>query len=118
MPVDKPILLYDGDCRFCCRWIKRWKKMTGDRVSYAPYQDVLEVFPEVTEQECAKSVQLIEVDSKVYSAAEAVLRISRNVDGFGWMYKLYRKSPVFAKLSEKTYKFVARNRTTLSRFGL
>ena len=35
---SKPILVYDGECGFCRRWIERWRVVTGDRVVYLPYQ--------------------------------------------------------------------------------
>ncbi len=43
-PLSKPIMVYDGDCTFCRRWIARWKKLTGSAVQYAPSQEVGERF--------------------------------------------------------------------------
>ena len=44
---EKPILVYDGDCTFCRLWIDRWRALTGDRVQYAPFQEVSTQFPEI-----------------------------------------------------------------------
>jgi len=32
-PPAKPLLVYDGDCRFCTLWIKCWQQITGDRIA-------------------------------------------------------------------------------------
>jgi predicted DCC family thiol-disulfide oxidoreductase YuxK len=36
----RPLLIYDGDCGFCNYWVRYWQKLTGDRVAYAPYQEI------------------------------------------------------------------------------
>lgn len=59
---EKPILLFDGDCGFCRRWIDRWRLMTKDRVVYEPYQSSGARFPEISEEQFKKSVQLVETD--------------------------------------------------------
>ena len=30
----KPILIYDGNCGFCKKWVQRWKVLTEDKVDY------------------------------------------------------------------------------------
>ena len=35
-PRDKPLLIFDGECGFCRRWVERGESLTGDRVGYAP----------------------------------------------------------------------------------
>jgi predicted DCC family thiol-disulfide oxidoreductase YuxK len=43
-----PLLIYDGDCGFCVYWARYWRKLTGDRVDYRPYQQVAAQYPEIT----------------------------------------------------------------------
>ena len=45
----KPLMIFDGDCRFCSIWIRRWKSSTGDQVDYLPSQDprIAAWFPEL-----------------------------------------------------------------------
>ena len=33
-PPEKPLVVFDGDCHFCRRWIERWREMTGGAVEY------------------------------------------------------------------------------------
>ena len=40
-------MVYDGDCHFCMRWIKRWQKTPGHAVEYAPLQKASPDFPEI-----------------------------------------------------------------------
>src|SRR5262245_5696036 len=35
---DRPLLVYDGECGFCRRWIERARRRTADRVDYRPFQ--------------------------------------------------------------------------------
>src|SRR5437773_2587310 len=35
-PPAKPLLIFDGECGFCRRWIERWQAKTGDRIDYRP----------------------------------------------------------------------------------
>ncbi len=71
-PPSRPTLVFDGDCGFCRYWIARWRRVTGDLVEYAPYQEVAGYYPEIPVESFAKSVQLILPDGGVTSGAEAV----------------------------------------------
>ena len=76
--IEKPILIYDGDCGFCRKWIVRWRALTGDQVDFASYQEAASRFPQIPVENFKNAVQLIESESKVSSAAEAVTNL--NVD--------------------------------------
>ena len=116
--ADKPILIYDGDCRFCKLWIERWHTITGDRVQYAPYQQVAEQFPALPRESFARAVQLILPDGEVLSAAHAVLRTLAFAPGWGWLLWLYQRLPGAAAVSELSYRVVARHRNVLYRVTL
>lgn len=110
MELKRPVMIYDGDCEFCRRWIVRWAKITGDLVGYQPYQDGLKEFPELSEGDCERAVQLVDVDGRVYSGAEAVLKTLTYGRYWGWLYWLYQKSGLFARMVEGLYRWVARHR--------
>ncbi len=88
--------------------------MTGERVAYAPYQEVGEQSPQISPQEFARAVQLIDTDGQVYSGPEAVFRALAKVPGKGWGWWLYRHVPGFAPVSRAVYRFVAGHRRGLS----
>ena len=115
---EKPLLVYDGDCGFCRLWIDRWRVLTGDRVRYAPFQEVAGEFPEIPREAFARAVQLILPDGKVSSAARAVFRTLSFVPGLTWMFWFYQHFPGAATVAEFFYRFVARNRNPLYRLTL
>src|SRR6266567_2954148 len=112
----KPILVYDGECGFCRRWIERWRVVTGDRVVYLTYQTpgLLERLPSVTREAAAQAVQFVEPDGPVTHGAEAVFRALARVPRWRWLRAFYRL-PGAAAVSERLYRWVARHRALLSR---
>jgi predicted DCC family thiol-disulfide oxidoreductase YuxK/uncharacterized membrane protein YphA (DoxX/SURF4 family) len=116
-PPPKPLLVFDGDCQFCRRWIARWENATGDAVDYLPFQDesVASRFPEIPQEDFAEAVHLILPDGSVSSGAEAVFRSLSEGGRHRWLLRLYRKASPFADLSELLYEEVALHRTALSK---
>lgn len=115
MPLIKPTFLYDGDCGFCLKWVKRWERKSHGAVVYEPYQTSLAKFPQVTQEECEQSVCLILPDGRVLSGAHAVLHalvLGSSRSTFLWMYE---RVPGFAALSEFVYQWIAHHRKSLSR---
>jgi predicted DCC family thiol-disulfide oxidoreductase YuxK len=110
-PRLKPLLIYDGRCGFCRKWVGRWRAITGDRVEYAPSQEVAANFPQIPEAEFRRSVQLIDMDGRVLSGAEAAFRAVAYAPRRGACYWAYQHVPGFATLSEALYRLVARHRT-------
>ncbi len=117
-PGTRPLLVFDGECGFCRRWIERWRAATGERVDYAPYQEVAERFPEVPHDAFERAIQLVDTDGTVYSGAEAALRALATVPGRGAALLAYRRVPGFAAVAERVYRAVAAHRTILSRLTL
>jgi len=115
-PPSKPLMVYDGDCNFCGRWIARWRQLTGDAVDYLPSQDpqIGSQFPEVPREHFQTSVQLIEPDGTVCSGAEAVFRALAKNPKIKWPQKLYESSKPLATVTESAYQFVAAHRTGFS----
>ncbi len=112
-----PTLLFDGDCGFCRRWIRRWNKLTGDRVRYVPYQEALVHYPQLTEQQCAAAVQLVLLDGSVLSGAHAVFRALDLGGRHRWLLRLYERRPWFAGLAERLYQLVAHHRAFFSKIA-
>jgi lipase maturation factor 1 len=116
-PPPKSLLVFDGDCQFCRRWIARWKNATGEAVDYIPFQDpsVASRFPEIPQADFAEAVHLIRPDGSVSRGAEAVFRSLAEGGRHRWLLWLYRKIPTFVDLSELLYEEVALHRTALSK---
>ena len=109
-PPKKPMMIYDGDCAFCTRWIARWKQLTGDAVDYAPAKDVAARFPEIPPSELEEAIQLVEPDGRISRGGEAAVRSLAAAGRFRWVLRMYQSIPGFAALAEWVYGFVARHR--------
>ena len=110
-PFDVPLLVFDGDCTFCRTWVGYSKRLTGDRIAYAPYQEVAERYPQVPRENFKRAVQLILPDGELRSAAHAVFRSLATVPGYAWLLWAYQRVPGFASVTEWGYRCVARNRS-------
>ena len=104
MPDRKPVFIYDGNCGFCKIWIEYWKRLTGERVEYAPSQEVAGQYPQIPAREFARAAQLVRPDGTVASGARAVF------ETLG-MERAYQRSRVFAFLAEAVYGFIAQRRS-------
>ena len=115
-PPSKPLLVFDGDCRFCRRWIARWKNATGDAVDYLSFQDetVAARFPEIPREDFEEAVHLILPDGSFCQGAEAVFKSLAQGGRHRWLLGLYRKVPGFADASDLLYEEVALHRTAFS----
>lgn len=117
---NKHLLLYDGDCGFCRRWITRWKENVGDKVEFQPYQTagLLESFPETLLSECKKSVVLIDTESREkWTGAHAVFKVLAFDPRSNWYLKCYKYVPLFAPISEFFYRLVANHRLFFSKYS-
>jgi predicted DCC family thiol-disulfide oxidoreductase YuxK len=115
-PPQKPLVIFDGDCRFCRRWIERWREMTAGSVEYAPFQEVADRFPEIAPDNFAQALHFIDRDGTVYRGAEAVFRSLGSVRGGRGLIWCYQHLPGFEPITEMAYGAVARNRQPASFF--
>ena len=74
----KPLLIFDGDCHFCRRWIERWRDLTAGAVEYASFQEAAERFPEIPREAFESAVQFIETDGTVFSGGGGGLPLVRS----------------------------------------
>jgi lipase maturation factor 1 len=108
---ELPLLIYDGDCGVCRLWVDYWKSLTGDRVRYAPFQNVALDFPEIPPEHIKKFVHLITPNGELYRGAEAVFRVLTCCPGKSWFLWLYMRIPGFSFISEAVYRLVASHRS-------
>src|SRR5437773_4236171 len=109
-PPHKPLMIWDGECHFCKRWIERWREITAGEVDYVTYQEAADRYPEIPIEQFKRAVAFIEPDGKIFFAAEAVYRSLRCRSSKKWLARSYDHVPGFAAISELAYKFIARHR--------
>jgi lipase maturation factor 1 len=115
-PPQKPLVIFDGDCNFCRRWVERWREMTQGAVEYAPFQEVAVRFPEIPAEAFAEALHFIDKGGTVYRGAEAVFRSLGSASGGHALIWSYEHLPGFAPITEVGYRAIARNRMLASFF--
>jgi predicted DCC family thiol-disulfide oxidoreductase YuxK len=109
-PPLKPLLIWDGDCHFCSRWVERWRVITGGGADDATFQEIDDRFPEISREQFQRSLVYIDSEGRVFFAAEAVFRSLVLRRSRKWLAWSYDHVPGFAAISESLYRLVARHR--------
>src|SRR5437764_15418582 len=73
-PPPRPLMIWDGECHFCRRWIERWREITAGKIVYASYQEAAARFPEIPAEQFKHAVAFVEPNGETFFAAEAVYR--------------------------------------------
>lgn len=107
---EKPVLAYDGRCGFCRIWVDYWRHLTGDRIEYAPSQEVADQYPQISAGEFREAVQLIHPSGEVVGGAHAVFQTLAYEPRRAWLLSLYRRFPLFKSASETVYRVITRHR--------
>jgi predicted DCC family thiol-disulfide oxidoreductase YuxK len=106
----RPLVVFDGDCSFCRFWVDRWKRTSGDRLDYAPYQVAAARFPEIPVEEFRRAVAFVRPSGETLFGAAAVVAARAEVPGRGLWSWVYRRVPGAGPLMELFYRVIANNR--------
>ena len=109
---SKPLLLYDGDCPFCCRSAASLGNGLGKTISVLPVQSGAGIQYGFCADKRPGAVALVECNGEVFTAAAAIFRLMSISGGRpgGLLWLLYRKVRVFRLLAEWGYRLIARIR--------
>src|SRR3954464_13821647 len=108
--LQRPVVLYDGQCGFCKRHVARWSALAGDRIEFLPYQGNVERFSAITTDAVSRAVHLIEPDGTITRGAEAVFRIAALSRKRPWLKWCYENMSIFRAVAETGYEWIARHR--------
>ena len=115
MKPDRPLLIFDGDCSFCGRWITRWQHLTAERIDYEPSHTAAARIPQIPREDFGKSVFLIEPEGTITRGAAAVFRSLAHANRYRPLLWLYERVGFFALISETLYSFIALPRDGIDR---
>lgn len=112
----RPLVLFDGDCGFCRRWVSRWRERMGGRVLFLPARPLPRWLLGVRKRDARRAMLLIEPSGARYSGAEAVFRmLGRSPHrGTRWAAALGRL-PGALQVSQAIYGVIASHRTGAAR---
>ncbi|MCP3139847.1 lipase maturation factor family protein [Pyxidicoccus sp. QH1ED-7-1] len=114
--MRRPLVLFDGDCGFCRRWVSRWQSSTAGRVRFTPGRRWHRWLLGIRAEDMRKAMHLVEPSGRVTRGAEAVFR------ALSWSPR--RGTRVAAKLgllpgvlhvARGVYAVIARNRRRASK---
>src|SRR5690606_18317741 len=69
-----PLLVFDGACAFCRRWVARWEARTRGRVRALPFQSLPLRRLGLRRKALEQAVALVEPEGRRFEGAEAVFR--------------------------------------------
>ena len=112
--MEKPLLVFDGDCYFCSLWVERWRILAQNKVLVEPYQTAAARFPEIPEENFKKSIYFFE-EGRTSRAAEAAFRVlAYNSKNKLWLW-FYQNISMFRIFTEWCYSLVATRRVFFSK---
>ena len=115
--MDRPLVVYDGECPFCQRQVELLRRWDRDgRFVPTPKQTpgLIERFPRLAESDFNTGMRLIETDGTIWVGADAVYHIARRLPGWRRVAWLYR-APGIHRLARVLYAWIAANRYRLVR---
>src|ERR1044072_3420301 len=96
----KPLMIWDGECHFCKRWIERWREMTPGKVDYVTYQEGAARVPDIHIEQFKRSVLYIKRNGEAFFAADSVYSSLRYRSSRKWLAWSYDHVQGFAAISE------------------
>ena len=118
-PDERPnasVVIFDGDCRFCQKQVKRLDRFdAGDRLAYISLHDprVRERYPELTHDQLMEQMYVVSPAGQRYGGAAAVRYLSRLLPRLWWLAPLLH-IPFSMPLWQWLYHKVAVRRYKLS----
>ncbi len=107
-------MAWDGNCGFCHYWVIKWKIMTGDHVTYKPFQEVYQDFPDIDLKYFRQAIRFIDKDGKIYTGPAAVFQaMYRYGTKWKWVMPIYNNFWPFRVSSDYFYAFVSKNRVRM-----
>lgn len=113
-PGELPMLVFDGDCRFCRAVIDRWRDAIGAQVRFVPYQEVASRYPQLADHDFKRAVHFFASDGTVTRGAKAFFTAAASCDRKRWVLWCYRHVRPFALAAEGVYRAVAVSREPLA----
>jgi predicted DCC family thiol-disulfide oxidoreductase YuxK len=111
-----PVLLYDGDCAFCRKWVERWVAGADGKFEARSLQEAGSEFPGIPPGEWDRAVQWVEPDGSRLSGAAAVFAAAGKSSRCAVMWaRLHARFLWVRRVLDWLYALVASHRMAFSR---
>jgi predicted DCC family thiol-disulfide oxidoreductase YuxK len=118
--ATRPILFYDGDCRFCRACARAIASLDRTRsIALLPFDDssANEMLASVPEDMRDESMHLVQPDGWVLSGGDALIELARLLPGGSHLADAARRYDALHKVFRSGYDFVARHRGQFSKIA-
>jgi predicted DCC family thiol-disulfide oxidoreductase YuxK len=113
--VRRGVVLYDGQCGFCSRWVLYWAG-TLERQGFAiasPDEPWVAEKMNTPREELLTDIRLLTADGQLISGADVYLYVTRRI-WWAWPFYAFFSLPGFNRLMHLGYRRFARNRYHIS----
>jgi len=113
--LNRPVLLFDGDCGFCRDWVRRLQRWDRrDAIDYVPSQERERIagLPPLREDALARAIHLVAPDGTVTAGARTLPVLGRYLPS-GWLLRAVVAFPGALWIGDRVYAWVARRRHRL-----
>ncbi len=110
LPSMNPVVVFDGDCTFCRRWIRRYWNIKHDGIAWSPYQSAASQFPAISEDQFREAMHVVEPDGTFRRGAAAFFRLQQLVGLRSWPLWMHDRIAPFRMITDMLYRFTARHR--------
>jgi predicted DCC family thiol-disulfide oxidoreductase YuxK len=91
MHEQRPVILFDNQCKLCTRFKQALELMNGEKkVYFLPLHEVqvTSIHPDLNEEECSEFVHLIDENNQVHKGSEVIeylIRFYPQVKKISWL---------------------------------
>jgi predicted DCC family thiol-disulfide oxidoreductase YuxK len=113
--VRRGIVLYDGQCGFCSRWVRYWAgtlERQGFAIASLDEPWVAEKM-NTPREELLTDIRLLTADGQLISGSDVYLYVTRRI-WWAWPFYAFFSLPGFNRLIHLGYRWFARNRYHIS----
>ncbi|MCS7264195.1 MAG: DUF393 domain-containing protein [Armatimonadetes bacterium] len=115
MTTTKTVVIYDGECNFCCwcaQLLKRWDKEKRLQIVTAERALNLRLHPQLTSERCQQALQVILPNGQLLEGWDGLMAAFSQLPLLRW-FGFFGRLPLMRILGDKIYRIVAANRCKL-----
>ena len=113
--LTAPVLLFDGGCGFCRRWVNRlarWDRSSHIRMVPSHARHAVEGLPDIDDAALDEAMHFVTPDGRVYRGARALPALMRYLPG-GSVLRPLLLVPGVLPVADRVYDRIAANRHRL-----
>ncbi len=107
-PPQRPVLIYAAENPLRAWQARYWQRLTGNAVDYLACRDLGDQYPDISPEECRRTLQLLTPQGRRYTGAEAAARVLSH-GGRHMARRCQHYLPGYARLAERLHALAGRH---------